>query len=365
MRMTNLTGKDGTQFNVWSRDTHEDGVFTSENGYYTVFADVRADTSSGEAGDDFSHMWNQPFHVVGGTAESSSSAKFNLTEEFTTKEMLLYREGAEGLRRHRYIFNYTTGATKAGVDKFDIDNLKMYFKPLSVDVTVLAGDNADFEAQKVTVAIDKDTLNSTITKAKLMALVENDTDLVLGDLTLSDGSAFEEIDVMKVTEVKAVWLSKAPQSYDVSSIRVKDPSGIRFKASVSDVLRANESLTEYGFIVTLKDLLGETDVNDFTHKTEVSKVEGKSYSKEENIDKVFATENSLTFFTAVLYNMPETQYARDVVVRPYTVVNDEYVYGDAMVNNIKAVAEKLQQDPEKYVGDVKIAVDKILAGEKL
>lgn len=368
IRMTNPTGQHGTQFNVLSLNLNE-GVFTSENGYYTVFADVRADIS-GEAGDDFSYVWDQPIHVVNGSAVSGNSATFIPTKEFATSKMLLYREGAQALRRHRHIFSYktTAGETVAGVDTFDIDNLKMYFKPVSVDVTVLPGDNADFEAQKVTVAIDKDTLNSTITKAELMALVENDTDLALGDLTLSDGSAFEEIDVMKVTEVKAVWLSKAPNSINASSMRIKDPAGIRFKASISTEYKLED--TEYGFLVTRNVLLGTQDADTalrFGNEENLLFLKGVNYGYDaaagKNVDKIFELADDEVFFTAVVYGIPETAegYNDTLVARPYYKdTNGVYHYGAPVAKSVKDTAiairnagyEGLDEDGIKYVQGV-------------
>ena len=41
-----------------------------------------------------------------------------------------------------------------------------------------------------------------------------------------------------------------------------------------------EGLTEYGFIVALKDSLGETDANDFTHESTFTFVEGKNIDSE-------------------------------------------------------------------------------------
>ena len=365
IRMTNGTGQHGTQFNILSL-SNTDGVFTKENGYYTVFADVRADIS-GEAGDTFNYMWNQPFYMVNGVAVSGNSASHVPTEEFTTSIMLLYREDAQAMRRHRHIFSYKTsaGATTAGVDTFDIDNLKMYFKPVSVDVTVLGGENADFEAQKINVAIDKETLDSTITKAELMARVENNTKMILSDLVLADGSAFESIDVMKVTEVKAVWQSLAPTSYSDSSIRTNDPAGIRFRASVTTEQKAKAQ--EYGFIVTLERNLGELDATAFTLELDVKKAVGINYGYDpdikKNVDRIFEIDGDNILFTAAIYGIPETEaaYREKMVVRPYLKDADgECYYGAPVVRSVLEVAvairdggyEKVDEYGTKFVQDI-------------
>ena len=365
IRMTNGTGQHGTQFNVLSL-SNTDGVFTKENGYYTVFADVRADIS-GEAGDTFNYMWDQPFYMVNGVAVGGNSTSHVPTEEFTTSRMLLYREDAQALRRHRHIFSYekSTGATTAGVDTFDIDNLKMYFKPVSVDVTVLGGENADFEAQKVNVAIDKETLDSTITKAELMARVENNTKMILSDLVLADGSAFEAIDVVKVTEVKAVWKSLAPTSYNDSSIRTNDPAGIRFRASVTTEQKAKAQ--EYGFIVTLERNLGELDATAFTLELDVKKVVGINYGFDpdvnKNVDRIFEIDGDNILFTAAIYGIPEDNaaYREKMVVRPYLKDADgECYYGAPVVRSVLEVAvairdggyEKVDEYGMKFVQDI-------------
>ena len=335
-------------------------TFTGENGYYSFSYDFRVNIS-GNAGANFTKIFTQNMfrywndttntyntHTPTGITVNASDLGNNLwkTVKHTQFVEKLGNYEIDSLSRFRPIISYDGTITTAGVDTFDIDNVTLYFKPFSVDVTVLPGDNTDFEAQKVTVAIDKDTLNSTITKAKLMALVENDTDLVLGDLTLSDGSAFEEIDVMKVTEVKAVWLSKVPQSYDVSSIRVKDPSGIRFKASVSLKYKLEEA--EYGFLVTRKVLLGEQNADTalrFGNEENLTFIQGVSFGHDEkedrNVDRVYEMNDNEVFFTAVVHGVPATVagYTDKLVVRPYYKdINGEYFYGTPIEKSVLETA---------------------------
>lgn len=159
----------------------------------------------------------------------------------------------------------------------------------------------------------------------------------------------------------------APLSYNESSMRISAPSGIRFKASVSAYEREHEDLKEYGFIVTRKAVLDEAEVSEwsFTQESGVKFAKGAAYGNVngKDIDKIFATENGRTFYTAVIYNIPADKYDDDLVVRPYIVLGDEVVYGNPMVNNIKAIAQAIKDsaDYETY----KDAVDKILAGEQL
>ena len=155
----------------------------------------------------------------------------------------------------------------------------------------------------------------------------------------------------------------APKAYTENSIRVVNPAGIRFRASVSTLERENAKLTEYGFIVTLDKLLknASVDKNDFTHESDVKKVEGKNYDKANNVDKIFETQDNYSFFTAVIYNIPEQQYKENIVVRPFALVDGKYVYGDAMVRNIYDVAQQLKDANGADYATYKDAIDNILA----
>ncbi len=159
----------------------------------------------------------------------------------------------------------------------------------------------------------------------------------------------------------------APVSCSQNSIRVDAPSGIRFKASVSSLERSSDAVTEYGFIVARKVALDTAGITpeDFTAESSVKYSKGVAYGTVdgESVDKIFETVEGRTFFTAVVYNIPADKYAEDIVVKPYIVKDEEIIYGTAMVNNIKSVAESLKasENYELY----KDAVDKIIAGEKL
>jgi len=159
----------------------------------------------------------------------------------------------------------------------------------------------------------------------------------------------------------------APRSYNENSIRVTDPAGIRFKASVSNLERSDATVTEYGFIVARKSTLDAADVTpeNFTAESGVKFSKGVAYGTVdgESVDKIFEATGGQTFFTAVVYNIPADKYTEDIVVKPYIVKDGETIYGTAMVNNIKAVAEALKKTDNYEL--YKDAVDKIIAGEEL
>ena len=164
----------------------------------------------------------------------------------------------------------------------------------------------------------------------------------------------------------------APKSYNENSIRVNDPSGLRFKASVDKLVRNNKDLAEYGYIVSRQTILTTLGVekSDFTmENTALTKgthyVQGVSYGKVDgkDVDRVFEQTATETYFTAVVYNIPSNMYDDVIVVRPYVKIGETVTYGDAMSASIYEVAERLKAS-DKYV-DFKEAVDKILAGEEL
>jgi hypothetical protein len=97
------------------------GVFTQENGYYTVFADVR-NNISGNAGVDFKKFWLQSGFWKNGAQTNPSSGNYVPTNEFTTTKIPLYLDGADALMRIKHVFTYDGVPTVTGVDTFDIDN---------------------------------------------------------------------------------------------------------------------------------------------------------------------------------------------------------------------------------------------------
>ncbi len=164
----------------------------------------------------------------------------------------------------------------------------------------------------------------------------------------------------------------APTSYSENSIRVDDPSGLRFKASVHKLVRENADLAEYGYIVTRQTILTTLGVekSDFTMENiNLTKgthyVQGVSYGTvgDKKVDRIFETKENETFFTAVVYNIPANMYKDVIVVRPYVKIGENVTYGEAMSASIYEVAERLKAS-DKYES-FKDAVDKILAGEEL
>lgn len=138
----------------------------------------------------------------------------------------------------------------------------------------------------------------------------------------------------------------APEKREGFGLRVDstDKTGVRFRAAVSNDLRARTDLVEYGWIVALADTLGDEEL---THEFKssngkLSYVEGKSYGTVDGnkIDKIYEIEESYTVFTAVVTGVPVEYADKYIVVRPYTVISGAYSYGNSIVTSPKEVGQK-------------------------
>lgn len=158
-------------------------TYIGENGYYTYLYDLRYHTDT-----PFKYVTNQSFYrysdpektynnyAVYGTNITASQFTVGNWKSIETK--LNYTKANENtlidsFSRFRPVVYWTS--TPATKDKFtfDLDNVRLYFKPFSVNVTVLGNENV----QDLTLKIDipEDTLKSVYTKAELLNLVNDDS----------------------------------------------------------------------------------------------------------------------------------------------------------------------------------------------
>ena len=140
-----------------------------------------------------------------------------------------------------------------------------------------------------------------------------------------------------------------------SSIRVKSPSGIRFKADILTSAKKEETeytIEEYGFIITREDLLG---TNELTFDSE-KYVSGVAYNKAQDKDIVFdSTNDEVCVFAGVLQGIPEKHYDTDLVCKTYTKISVGgevfTVYGEEVTASFYEIAVKLLEtelDEETY-----------------
>ena len=112
--------------------------------------------------------------------------------------------------------------------------------------------------------------------------------------------------------------------------------GIRFKAAVAKA--EDSTITSYGWIVARADQLGETELTfDFAKKV-------VGYGRQDGVDlkNYFSGDDEYNWFTGVLYfseteadGLPSaSKLATPLVARPFVVVDDEYIYGEAITKSI-------------------------------
>lgn len=170
--------------------------------------------------------------------------------------------------------------------------------------------------------------------------------------------------------ITAVWnpAYDAPVSYaNETTIRTKNPAGLRFIASVADDVAKDDSV-EYGFIVTRKVLLdaAKIDEADFTHNSAVKKTSGISHDKTTHL--TFRNADNNTFFAAALVGIKAKNYKDTLLVRPYLKSADGiYYYGVPMSASIYDVAKTVSESAEfaSYTDEKKAVVNAILNGSEL
>ncbi len=119
-------------------------------------------------------------------------------------------------------------------------------------------------------------------------------------------------------------------------------AGIRFYSLIT--LETVEASSEYGFIVTLEELLNDKE---FTMDSGVNYMKGSAFERDPNgnVKKnvVYATKpssnapgvvlNDNQAVTAVIVGIPENAYKKNFVVRPYMVIGGNTYYSEAKKAN--------------------------------
>lgn len=167
--------------------------------------------------------------------------------------------------------------------------------------------------------------------------------------------------VMKVDEIILCYKpweeseSGAAASYEEVSLRLKNPTGLRFKSFITNQQR--ELADEYGYIVSLEALLNAKGITkadnfaSFTHNSDVTYVQGKAYIKGTATDLVFESFTDGIDFTGVIIGVDYSKYsAIPIVARPYVKYGRYYYYGDAVVRSIGFTAQSIKKDSAVYEG---------------
>jgi len=190
-----------------------------------------------------------------------------------------------------------------------------------------------------------------------------------GYYIVEEGKKFSEVKlgaiiggdtVMEIDEVVVCYkpfdngdTTGAPTAYDLCSIRVKNPGGIRFKSFISTEKRALAE--EYGYIVALEDTLNGAGITSadgfagFTHSAGVKSIEGKAYVKGKNVDYIYEQLEEGIDFTGVLTGIDYSLHsATAIVTRPYVKIGRYYYYGQALARTPGYVAMCIKNDSEVY-----------------
>ncbi len=149
------------------------------------------------------------------------------------------------------------------------------------------------------------------------------------------------------------------------SIRVREPSGLRFMAYVTyeQDERVNNAGDEFGFIVTRKTLLENAGLTETELTFEKAKANnlniavGKSkfYDYQKDVLKEIIYDNDVAnshkYFTGVLTGIPSAYYKDVLVARPYILIDGEYFYGESISSDIYSIAEAIYKDTDNPPSD--------------
>ena len=224
-------------------------------------------------------------------------------------------------------------------------------KTIEIDIGERADENnvRFAEIDGVQTAIEENgnkyVVDSSISRNVLVEIVEKTSK----DSVAAVKTSYYYVDVANETYTK-LDLDNYSSNYDEYSIRVKDPTGLRFKTNILTGAKADNdgfTVTEHGFILARKDELDKADAElnfDFARI-----VSGVAYNKADKTDIVYDDSNdAFDIVTAVLYKIPKNHYTTDVVCKTYTKISigqDSFtVYGEPMTANMYSVAKQSLAD---------------------
>ncbi len=234
---------------------------------------------------------------------------------------------------------------------YDFNSFGVYYKPASLDTVgdFVYNDNGTVSITYAN-GIDTAALNVILMAPYLIgaesAEYENNV------LTLGTGENEIVIPELVNASNTATYplFRVAPKTTDVVGIRVREPSGIRFMASLS--LEQTSKAYEYGFIVAREATLTQynsTLTHENSQKYGFAIAEGKSYSEDPQNPKapvIFEQNEHEIFITAVLVGIPESAYNDKLTCRPYILAGGSYYYGQEISRSIKEIALKLVESGE-------------------
>ena len=343
-KMAKLT-KSASQVSWWGGPHLSIDVNLGTTGKYTVYADYYAPEGCSVTTD--------ARITLNGVADNASVMRYAQSIGYAYSFVL-----TENKQRFAYVAGISTEATE-NYTPFYLDNLELFYKPTRTASFNANGGEGTSPALTYYDYEDLTLPENTFTKENYV---------FAGWKSSLDGKIYEAGEVIPAAAIgkaedalvlTAVWEHKIiPSSYKENSIRINDPSGIRFKASVRNETKVDEKTTEYGYIVTRASLLGTRDAEYLTfEQTDVKYVSGVSYgydtNSKQNVDRVFERKDDDTFFTAVIYGIKSEKaaYEEEIVVRPYIKYDGETLYGEPMSRSVLSVAKALRDGGYKELDE--------------
>ena len=208
-------------------------------------------------------------------------------------------------------------------------------------------------------------------------IVKGEATPVVLTKTISEGETISSIDIQTGFTKPAFYIdniriyynaSSAPVAIKANSIRTTGYTGLRFISFANKAVRV--SAAEYGYMVAFKDD-SVSDYNTALVFADGERTEGVAVTNEFGVKYLFAanyikdskdiiySENgdflpeNLTmgddgvYFTAVMTNIPEQAYNKQLVVRPYAVIGGKIFYGNVVSKSLYEAAVD-QKNKEGY-----------------
>ena len=126
-----------------------------------------------------------------------------------------------------------------------------------------------------------------------------------------------------------------------SSVRLSDPTGVRFLSSVSAEYAEGY---EIGTLIVPKNVLGDAVLNHNDDMADTVDIDYENILQTKWSNKAvaaldgFAYDENRYYFNAVLTEIPNSDYGTVLVARAYAVKNGVYIYGEQIERSIAQVA---------------------------
>ena len=144
-----------------------------------------------------------------------------------------------------------------------------------------------------------------------------------------------------------------------TSIRIQEPFGLRFKASIDNTER--DQVSQYGFIMARTSDLVKTELNHANMQDgTINAIEGIAYDKERGIDIVFEKNDDTTIFTASLVYIPQTKYLEKFSVRAFVKTGNAYSYSNVYTDTLAHAAQVAKDENGEFYRENKELIDRIL-----